>query len=132
MSLKNSCGVGDVEMKEILAGILKYIKILLIVLVVISVILVIISKVFELVLSVVFYYGAMISFVVAFLSVSGNMKGTANPHFIHVQSSTSRSIYDSAKENMRLRDSSFGFLIFMTIIGALLMTISNILARAGL
>ncbi|NLB32387.1 MAG: hypothetical protein GX818_01280 [Tissierellia bacterium] len=116
-------------MKEFFVGLLKYIKILLIVLIVISVILVIISNVYEFLLSVVFYYGAMISFVIAFLSISGNMKGTANPHFIHVQSSTSRSIYDSAKENMRLRDSSFGFMIFMTIIGALLMIISNILAR---
>lgn len=119
-------------MKEILVGILKYIKVLLIVLVVISVILVILTNVFELMISVVFFYAAMISFVIAFLSVSGNMKGTANPYFIHVQSSTSRSIYDSAKENMRLRDSSFRFMIFMTILGALLMTISNILSRGGL
>lgn len=119
-------------MKEILAGILKYLKILLIVLGVISVILVIISKVFEFAISVVFYYGAMLSFVIGFLSVSGNIKGTANPHFIHAQSSTSRSIYNSAKENIRLRDSSFGFMIFMTIIGVFLMIISNVLARGGL
>lgn len=119
-------------MKEILAGILKYVKILMIVLAVISLILIIISKAFQFALSLVFYYGAMISFLIAFLSVSGNMKGTANPHFIHAQSATSRSIYDSARENMRMRDSSLAFMVFMAILGALLMTISDILARAGI
>jgi c-di-AMP phosphodiesterase-like protein len=119
-------------MKEVLAGVLKYIKILLMVLIVIGVILVVISRVFEILTSVVFYYAAMISFVVGFLSVSGNMKGTGNPHYIHSVSASSRSMSDSARESMKLRDSSFGFMIFMTIIGVLLMIISNILARAGL
>lgn len=132
MSLKNSCGVADIEMKEFLVGILRYMKILLIVLIVISIILVIISNVFEFMLSVVFYYGAMISFIIAFMSISGNMKGTANPYFIRVQSSSPRSIYDSAKENMRLRDSSFGFMVFLTIIGVLLMVASNILSKLNL
>lgn len=119
-------------MKEILAGILKYIKVLLIVLIVISVILVIISKIFDFMTSVVFYYGAMLSFIIAFLSVTGNTKIAGNPYYIHAQSVSSNSILESARQNMRLRDSSFGFLIFMTIIGVLLMTISNILARTGL
>ncbi len=83
-------------------------------------------------LSVVFYYGAMISFVIAFMSISGNMNATADPHYIRVQSSSSSTIYDSAKENMRLRNSSFGFMIFMTIIGVLLMITSNILSRLNL
>lgn len=119
-------------MKEILAGILKYIKIILIVLVVISAISLIISRAFEFVTSVVFYYAAMISFIIGFLSVSGNMKGSGNPHYIRSVSASSRSMSDSARESMKLRDSSFGFMIFMTIIGVLLMIISNILARAGL
>lgn len=115
-------------MKEIFEGILKYLKILVIVLIVISVISIIISNVFEFVLSVVFYYAAMISFIIAFLSVSGSMKSAADSNYMRA----SHSVHDSAKEIMRLRDSSFGFLIFMTIMGALLMTISNLLARSGL
>lgn len=119
-------------MKEFFNSILKYIKILLLVLIVVSVISVIISMIFEFVLSDVFYYAAMISFVIAFLSVYGNMKMTGDPYYIHAQSSTSPSMYDSAKENMRLRDSSFVFLIFMTIIGVLLMAISIVLVRFNL
>jgi c-di-AMP phosphodiesterase-like protein len=115
-------------MKEILAGILKYIKVLLIVLVVISIISVIVSMVFEFATSVVFYYAAMISFIVAFLSVSGSMKSAADSNYMRA----SHSVHDSSKEYRRLRESSFGFLIFMTIIGALLMIISNLLARSGL
>lgn len=118
-------------MKEFFVGILKYMKILFKVLIVISVILVIISMAFEFTTSVVFYYAAMISFIIAFMSISGNMKMSGNPQYIHAQSVTSSSIHDSARENMRLRDNSFGFMIFMTIIGILLMVISNILSRLG-
>jgi len=118
-------------MKENLAGILKYTKIVLIVLAVISAISLIISRAFEFVTSVVFYYAAMVSFIIGFLSVSGNMKGSGNPHYIRSVSSSS-SMSDSARESMKLRDSSFGFMIFMTIIGVLLMITSNLLAKAGM
>lgn len=119
-------------MNGVLSGFLKYIKILFIVLIVISIILFIISKIFDFIISVVFYYGAMISFVIAFLSVSGNTKIAGNPYYVHTQSVTSNSLLESARQNMKLRDSSFGFMIFMTIVGALLMIISNVLARGGL
>ncbi len=119
-------------MNEFLVAILKYVKILLIVLIVISVILVIISKILDFIISISFYYGAMLSFIIAFLSVSGNTKISGNPYYVHTQSVTSNSILESARQNMRLRDSSFGFMIFMAIIGAMLMTISNILAKGGL
>jgi len=119
-------------MKEILAGILKYIKIVLIVLAVISAISLIVSRVFEFVTSVVFFYAAMVSFIIGFLSVSGNMKGTGNHYYIRSVSASSQSMADSARESMKLRDSSLGFMVFMTIIGVLLMIISNILAKTGL
>lgn len=116
-------------MKELLPAILEYIKVILIVLVVISIVLIIISMVFDFVISLVFFYAAMISFILGFLSVSGSMKAAGNPHYMRVESTSSRSLHEHARENMRLRDSSYGFLIFMTILGVLLVIISNVLGR---
>lgn len=116
-------------MNELFIAILKYMKILLIALIIISLILVIISIAFDFVVSTLFFYAAIVSFAIGFLSVSGSTRASGSPQTMRMESMSSQSVNDHHRENRRLRDSSYGFLIFMTILGVLLVIISNILAK---
>lgn len=119
-------------MKRIFKSILKYIAVLLIVLIVICIISVIVSKIYDFLMSNVFYYAAMISFIVAFLSTSGTSKRMSDSYRIHSVSASSNSIHDTEKEDIKQRDSKSIIMVSMTIVGIFLMIISNILAKSGL
>lgn len=119
-------------MKKFLADIMKYVKILLIVLIVVSIVSVIISNAYEFKISDVFYYAALLSFIIAFLPVLGSIKGSTDSHYIRSVTASSGSVYDDAKETARRRNGSFVSMIFMTILGIMLMIICHVLAKAGL
>ena len=121
--------LGDIEMNELFIAIFKYMKILLVALIVISLILAIVSTIFDFVMSTLFLYAAIVSFALGFLSVSGSTRAAGSPQTMRMESMSSKSVHDHHRENRRLRDSSYGFLIFMTILGVLLVIISNILAK---
>lgn len=116
-------------MKKFFISILKYIKTLLVVLIIISAVVFIISIIFKYKLSNIFSYAALVCMIIGGSSLSGNINMTSDPKYFLAESASSKSLYQSSRDNLKLRDSSYSFLIFMVIIGLLLITISSILRR---
>ena len=119
-------------MRGIFISILKYLKILAIVLIIISAVVFVVSKIFEFKLSLVFSYASMISMGLGVLSIYGNMSMAVDPKFFQTESASRKSTHQRTKEIIGFKDSTYFFLFFMIIVGILLKLISNILINFSL
>lgn len=114
-------------MKGFLIEIINYIKKLFLVLIIISFVVFIISLIFRLKLARAFYFTGIVCMIVGCSSVFGNINMASDSKYYQLERASSRSLYQSSKDNLKLRDNSYRFLTFMIILGLLLMFISSIL-----
>ena len=119
-------------MRGIFISILKYLKILAIVLIIISAVVFVVSKIFGFKLSIAFFYASMTSMALGVLSIYGNISMTADPKYFQTESASRKSIHRRTKEIIGFKDSTYFFLFFMIIVGILLKLISNILINFSL
>lgn len=114
-------------MKGFIADLLKYFSKVLFALFIICIIALAVSKYFNYKTSNVFFYVGIACFLIAGGSVIGK-NDTVN---YQADSVSSRTFYQTTKDSLNIRD-NFGFLIFMTIIGLLMLIISSIIEKYSL
>lgn len=116
-------------MKDFIKRLIKYLIILIIVLFITSAIVIVISKFIKLKLSDLFLYTGLIYIAIGLFSFVGNVGGSSNYNNVQNQSMYKESVYDASLENMKSKDSSSFFLVFMSIIGIILFLISYLLIK---
>jgi len=113
-------------MVKMLTDLIDYFKKILLMLIVICVVVFAISAIFNYILSNVFFYSGL----VCFLAAGGAIVGSNDTRNFHAESVSKRTFLEASKDSFRLRN-NFGFFIFMTLTGIILLIISSISGNYG-
>lgn len=119
-------------MQRFFRWLLKFLRNVLIFFILISIVTFVIAKLVNTKYSTAYENAGIISLVLGLVSIIGNMNMSADPKIYQAESLSSRSMQDSAEENMKSRDKSFKFLGYMVVVAALLILASIILGRLNL